>query len=387
MTDICHAKRCTAWAATKVATYAVLSLLVVTFASSSVLAQDWVIGPWQRASETPVIQPNQDSTFFDPVSGKNVHWEALHTFNPAAVVRDGKIVVLYRAEDDSGEMKIGGHISRLGMAISDDGTHFTRMPEPVFFPANDSELIRESEGGVEDPRIVETPDGTYILTYTQWSRKTRIFRIGIATSQDLQHWKKFGPAFGAEGKYAGLKCKSAGIVTRLDKGRLIAAKINGKYWMYWGEGDIHLATSSDLIHWTPIEDKNGTPMVLLRRRPGKSDSAFPETGPPAVLTTRGIVLLYNAKNTADNTMDHSVGAHAYTVQEALFSASDPQQLVARTDHPVLQPALDWEKSGQYAAGTTFGEGLVFFHKNWWLYYGSADSFVGIAKAPASEGVR
>ena len=120
--------------------------------------------------------------------------------------------------------------------------------------------------------------------------------------------------------------------------------------------------------------------MLLRRRSGKSDSDFPETGPPALLTSRGIVLLYNAKNAADATSDKTVGAHAYTVQEALFSLKDPSHLIARTESPVLQPALDWEKSGQYVAGTTFAEGLVLFHGEWWLYYGSADSFVGVAKA-------
>ncbi len=48
-------------------------------------------------------------------------------------------------------------------------------------------------------------------------------------------------------------------MTRLDKGkgRLIAAKIDGKYWMYWGEGAIHLATSTDLVHWSPMEDAKG----------------------------------------------------------------------------------------------------------------------------------
>jgi predicted GH43/DUF377 family glycosyl hydrolase len=370
----------------RIATSAAFSILLLSFVQVPALAQDWAIGPWQRASDTPIIRPDAESTFLDPTSGNTVHWEALHTFNPAAVVRDGKVIVLYRAEDDSGKAKIGGHISRLGMAVSDDGIHFIRMAKPVFFAAKDSELIRESEGGVEDPRIVEAPDGTYILTYTQWSRTTGIWRIGIASSRDLTHWTKFGPAFGAQGNYAGMKYKSAGIVTRLEQGRLIAAKINGKYWMYWGEGEVRLATSPDLIHWTPVADKNGTPEVLLRRRVGLSDSAFPETGPPAVLTSRGIVLLYNAKNAGDGTKDSIVGAQAYTVQEALFSAQDPHKLIARTDRPVLEPALDWEKSGQYAAGTTFGEGLVFFRGAWWLYYGSADSFVGVAKAPAGAGV-
>lgn len=369
---------------TKIHILAPLGTLFLTLVPVLQGQQDWVIGPWTRASQTPVIQPRPESTFVDPISSQPVHWEALHTFNPAAIVRDGKIVVLYRAEDDSGEMKIGGHTSRIGMAVSDDGIHFDRRPEPVFYPSKDDQIQRESPGGVEDPRLVESPDGRYVMTYTQWSRDTHVFTIGLATSSDLQHWTKFGPIFGTGGKYAHLKYKSAGIVTRIENGRLIAAKISGKYWMYWGEGEIHLATSDDLIHWHPLEDKNGAPKVLLRRRPHKSDSAFPETGPPAVLTVHGIVLLYNAKNASDDTMDVSVGKNAYTVQEALFSATHPDQLIARTDTPVFKPALEWEKSGQYAAGTTFAEGMVLFHGEWWLYYGSADSFVGVAKAPGDQ---
>lgn len=339
----------------------------------------WVMGSWVRPTQEPILSPDAKSVFRDPVSGQAVHWEALHTFNPAAIVKDGKVVLLYRAEDDSGDMKIGGHTSRLGMATSDDGMHFTRLSEPVFYPANDEQAARESPGGVEDPRLVESPDGTYVLTYTQWSRTHRIFTIGIATSKDLLHWKKFGPAFGSEGKYAGLKYKSAGIVTELRDSRLIAARIRGKYWMYWGEIEVHLASSPDLIHWDPVEDASGKPAVLLRKRAGRSDSGFPETGPPALVTPRGVLLLYNAKNASDDaTRDVHVGPGAYTVNEALFSLDDLTKLIGRTNDPVLAPALPWEMSGQYAAGTTFGEGLVWFHNTWWLYYGSADSFVGVA---------
>ena len=117
-----------------------------------------------------MIAPRPESTFIDPILKAPAHWEALHTFNPAAIVRDGKMVVLYRAEDDSGAMEIGGHTSRLGLAESKDGIHFTRRAEPVFFPAEDDQKAREWPGGVEDPRIVESEDGTYVLTYTQWNR-------------------------------------------------------------------------------------------------------------------------------------------------------------------------------------------------------------------------
>ena len=306
-------------------------------------AQPWVIGPFTRpASGNPVITPNPASTFTDPILKAPVKWEALHTFNPAAIVRDGKIYVLYRAEDNSGAMQIGMHTSRLGLAESEDGIHFTRRADPVFFPAKDSQKAREWPGGVEDPRIVEGEDGTYVLTYTQWNRKT--YSVGIATSTDLTHWTKHGPAFltAAGGKYAHLKYKSAGIVTRLDKdkSRLIAAKIDGKYWMYWGEGAIHIATSDDLIHWTPVEDASGAPVELLRPRAGHFDSTFPETGPPPVLTDQGIVVLYNGKN-AETGGDPALGPNAYAAGEALFDAKDPKHLIEQTDAPVLKPELPY----------------------------------------------
>ena len=359
--------------------------------------QPWVIGPFTRpASGNPVITPNPASTFRDPILKKPVQWEALHTFNPAAIVREGKVYVLYRAEDNSGKMQIGMHTSRLGLAESEDGIHFTRQPEPVFYPGPDDQKAREWPGGVEDPRIVESEDGTYVLTYTQWNRKT--YSVGIATSTDLTHWTKHGPAFltAEDGKYAHLKYKSAGIVTRIDPGknRLIAAKIDGKYWMYWGEGAIHIATSEDLVHWTPVEDSSGAPVELLRPRAGHFDSTFPETGPPPVLTDAGIVVLYNGKNAesvhpTDKDLsagtpvggDPSMGPNAYAAGEALFDANDPKHLIAQTDAPVLKPELPYEKTGQYAAGTTFAEGLVWFHNQWFLYYGCADSLVAVAMAP------
>ena len=87
-------------------------------------------------------------------------------------------------------MEIGGHTSRLGLAESADGINFKRLSEPVFYPAEDDQRAREWPGGVEDPRIVESEDGMYVLTYTQWNRTT--YSVGIATSRDLTHWTEYG---------------------------------------------------------------------------------------------------------------------------------------------------------------------------------------------------
>ncbi|MHB1698739.1 MAG: glycoside hydrolase family 130 protein [Acidobacteriaceae bacterium] len=348
----------------------------------------WVIGPFTRPAEgNPVIAPRPESVFTDPILKQAIHWEALHTFNPAAIVRNGKIYVLYRAEDETGTMQIGGHTSRIGLAESHDGIHFMRRAEPVFYPDNDDQKDREWPGGVEDPRIVESPDGTYVLTYTQWNRHT--WTVGIATSPDLIHWTKYGPAFAMAGEeFDTLKYKSAGIITRLDKakGRLIAAKIDDRYWMYWGEGAIHIAMSDDLIHWRPLNGKDGTPVELLHPRPEHFDSAFPEVGPPPVLTSDGVVVIYNGKNAAgkhgEDAGDRSLEPGAYAVGEALFSGYDPVHQLGQTERPVFKPEMPYEKSGQYTAGATFAEGLVWFHGQWFLYYGCADSLIGVAIAPA-----
>jgi beta-1,2-mannosidase len=354
-----------------------LAACCVLFAGRGLAARNWTLGPFTRPVTSPVISPNPASVFDDPMTKAPAHWEALHTFNPAAVVRNGKVYVLYRAEDDSGTMAIGMHTSRLGLAESEDGIHFTRRAQPVFYPADDGQKDREWPGGVEDPRIVESEDGTYVLTYTQWNRKT--YTIGIATSKDLITWVKHGPIFAgvANGKYDKLDYKSSGIVTRLEGDHLVAAKIHGNYWMYWGEIQIRLARSSDLIHWTPVEDLSGKTVVLLHNRPGRFDSAFPEVGPPPLLTKEGILLLYNGKNAEKNGAT-GLDANAYSGGQALFSGDDPTKLLSRTNEPYFRPELPFEKSGQYAAGTTFTEGLVFFHGKWFLYYGCADSLVGVA---------
>jgi predicted GH43/DUF377 family glycosyl hydrolase len=74
--------------------------------------------------------------------------------------------------------------------------------------------VNEFPGGLEDPRIVVAPDGTYILTYTQWARDRGRYTVGIATSKDLENWEKWGPPFGKgdKGQYEKLNYKSAGIL-------------------------------------------------------------------------------------------------------------------------------------------------------------------------------
>ncbi len=328
-----------------------------------------MLGPFTKANDlNPVIMPRDAAHFA---------WEPTATFNPAAVVRNGQIFVLYRAEDASGELKIGGHTSRIGLAQSVDGLRFTRQAAPVLYPDSDAQRPYEWPGGVEDPRVVETEDGGYVLTYTQWNRQ--VPRLAVATSRDLIHWTKHGPAFAASrsGKYLNMESKSGAILTRVAGDHLIATKVHGTYWMYFNVPEVLIATSDNLLDWTPLEDSDGKLVRVLAPRPGYFDSWLVEAGPPAILTTQGIVLIYNAGNSG-TTGVASLPARVYTAGQALFDSTNPLKLLSRSAEPFIKPTESYERTGQYPEGTTFVEGLVPFHGRWYLYYGSADSRVGVA---------
>lgn len=256
-------------------------------------ADDWQIGPFVKVdSLNPILGP-QDTRWYCPMRQDTVAWEEKDVFNPCAVVKDGKVYMLYRAEDIVG--KFNG-TSRIGLAVSEDGLHFERLPVPVFYPEPDEFTDIEWEGGVEDPRIVEDENGTYFMTYTAYDgEKTRLC---IATSDDLIAWRKHGVVFKSvdEELEKTLSFKSGLIVTQLVGDKLIAVKINGKYWMYWNVGELYLATSDDLIHWDPVMKEDGSyyaPALQARPENLHSDNLMCEPGPAAILTDKGILVFYN----------------------------------------------------------------------------------------------
>ena len=340
---------------------------------------DWALGGFVRPEKAnPIITPNPSNQFDCAMQDKKIGWEESDVFNPAATVKDGKIYVLYRAEDNSAT-GIGKRTSRIGLAESEDGIHMKRRKTPVMYPDKDNMKEYEWEGGCEDPRVTMTEDGLYVMAYTSWNRK--VARLCIATSHDLVKWEKHGPAFAKayNGRFKDIFCKSGSMVTEIKNGKQVLTKIDGKYFMYWGEHAVYAATSDDLVNWTPILDEKNELATVIKPRPQYFDSALTECGPPAILTDKGIVLLYNGKNqTNDSKRDKRFTAGAYCAGQLLTDPKEPMKVLQRLDVPFFRPMASFEKSGQYVDGTVFIEGLVFFKNKWYLYYGCADSQVSVA---------
>ena len=357
----------------------------------------WPLGPFTRRGQ--VLGTLPDVSFDCPVQGGLVRWAAKDVFNPAAVVHDGRVHLLFRAEDQVGRYN---GTSRIGLAVSDDGVTFAAGPEPVLFPDDDPWQAWEWPGGCEDPRVVEAPDGSFVCLYTAFDGKHGC--LCVATSPDLRVWTKHGPAF-AGTPQARLWSKSGAVVTEVRDGRLVAAEIGGRYWMYWGEGICFAATSDDLVHWTPltfeVPDRylthqadtgswslhrvaGGPPTLrpLLFPRPGRFDSLLVEPGPPALRTEAGVLLVYNGAN-HPSTGDPSLPAFAYQPGQALFDANDPASCIARTGQPFLRAEGADEQQGQVDQ-VCFAQSLVLFGGEWLLYFGMADSRIGCAAAPLTS---
>ena len=284
--------------------------------------ESWQLGPFSKYDGNPIIAP-QGST-----------WESKDVFNPAAW-SDGKtIYILYRAEDSTGIGEWNG-TSRIGLAESTDGFHFQRHDNPVFGPEEEYEL----PGGTEDPRIVKI-DGTFYLTYTAYDGETA--RLAMASSKDLFNWERHGILF------PDLEWSKSGAI--------IPQQINGRYWMYFGDTNIWVAWSEDMVNWTRIDEP------VMEPREDKFDSRLIEPGPTPVITDAGILLLYNS---ADEDLIYRTG-------QALFDISDPTRLLDRSEESFLTPDTQLETEGQIP-NVVFIEGLVQLNSTWFLYFGMGDS--------------
>jgi predicted GH43/DUF377 family glycosyl hydrolase len=334
----------------------------------SASAQNWQMTGFIKAdSQNPILSPSLQARFQDPITNKMVGWENKNVLNPTALVRDGLVHLLYRAQDSLGT-------SRIGLATSEDGIHFKKNPEPILFPSNDAFRGFEWPGGIEDPRIVETEDGGYFLTYTSYDGK--FARLCGAFSKDLKVWEKIGPLFTSE-KYLNTWSKSGAIVSVQNGTKIVAKKINGLYYMYFGDTDLFLATSKDLRQWDILENaENATRLSVLKPRAGYFDSRLVEPGPYALLRKEGIVLIYNSMN-ALNYNETRFPKSTYSAGQVLFDAQKPYKVIARTNEPFIWPNQPYEKVGE-VNDVCFVEGLVPYKGKWFLYYGTADSKIAVS---------
>lgn len=273
-----------------------------------------------------------------PLAAMGDNFEHECVYNPAAIEKNGKIHLIYRAED-----KYGEYVSSIALATSDDGVKFQRHSgNPVIAPET-----KEEQRGCEDPRIT-CLDGKYYLFYTAFDGEE--VNVSMAVSEDLRNWKKEGV-----------------VVANTKSFALFSQKINGKFVGLVGDKNVSLAYSDDLIDWK-IEKK-----PLLRTRPNSFDSHLVETGPPPFLHNDKWHVIYNS---SDKT--------SYNVGLCILEKNDPSNVIYRSEKPFLSPRESWEKFGK-VNNVVFATGLATINDKMMLYYGGADKVVGVTEISLHSG--
>lgn len=325
------------------------------------IAPIYPILPFTKHDGNPILTPNPYNA-----------WESAYLYNPTAIVIDETIFLIYRAQ---------GHnkTSSLGLAWSTDGTTFTRLSYPILNATEPWEQI----GGTEDPRIIRVDDMFY-LTYTAYDGHTA--RLCMATSTNLLDWEKYPPLipsyydYPPPGRNVGKRynwSKSGGIVKERQP--------DGLFHMYFGDSKIYHATSPDLLTWNATPSENYFAAGVF-----PWENSLVETGPPPIKTRDGRwLLVYNGMSVGGG----GYQGRQYSVGQMLIdpsgsfrpNASDktrPEMRdgpIARLERPFLWPEADNEIGGQVNK-VVFAEGLVQYKGKWYLYYGQADSDLGVAIA-------
>jgi predicted GH43/DUF377 family glycosyl hydrolase len=329
----------------------------------------------KRYERNPILLPNPDN-----------NWESKAVFNPGAVYIDEKIYLLYRA---IGEYK--NYISRLGLAISDDGFNFKRVSnKPVLKPEYDYE-----KWGCEDPRINLVENKIY-LTYTSLNQRAyglkTISRIALAATSDWYHFQKMGLISNKvadtrntvifpekiNGKYIMLHRPHNWIKKCIKKTKTkFEINLKGK-WVQWPgnlekpdnfpeKPSIWLAYSDDLIHWSEHQ--------LLYSPTEKWESVKIGPGAPPIKTSAGWLLIYHGINDEPDfpvkRFDGKIQTRIYRAGALLLDFNDPTKIIARTKKPILEPETDYEIYGDVPK-VVFPTGAFVKDNQLFIYYGAAD---------------
>lgn len=330
----------------------------------------------KRVKENPILSPSKDT-----------EWGSKAVFNPGTILKDGKIYLLYRAVGE-----YDTYISRIGLAVSDDGINFKRVSKnPIIEPQDDYD-----KWACEDPRITEI-NGVFYITYVALSQK---IREGGKPTYEIIHNLNSQTALVTTNDF--IKFKRHGIITPKNSDNrdvvIFPEKINDKFviihrphrWCKdWfknplsGEIKVDMPISYEELPQRPAtwisysnNLKSWSGHKLLIRSTHKNDEKT-GAGAPPVKTDKGWLLIYH------HVQKDEKGKIIYTVKVALLDLKDPSKVIAKIPYPILEPRENYEVKGD-VDNVVFPTGVLVKDDELFVYYGAADKYCALATIKLSE---
>ena len=305
--------------------------------------------PWQeRPAGSKEIMWRYDK---NPVINRYDIPSSNSIFNSAVVPFKDGFAGVFRCDNRRVQMNIFA-------GFSDDGLNWRINHEPIDFKPFGDHFVHSDYK--YDPRVTYI-DGKYWIT---WCNGYHGPTIGVGFTEDFQTF---------------YQCENA-LLPFNRNGVLFPAKIGGKYALlsrpsdngHTPFGDIFLSFSPDMKFW-------GEHRHVMSPMPFEQ-SAWQCTkvgaGSVPILTEEGWLMFYHGVITTCNGYRYSMGA-------VLLDKDEPWKVLRRSKDYLLAPAAIYELTGDVpdvvfpCAALTEGDKVC-------VYYGAADTCVGIAFGKISE---
>ena len=286
----------------------------------------------------------------NPVMGRNPTPKIGRIFNSAVVPwQDGYIAVL-RGEQVNG-------VPHVYLGRSKDGIHWNVDRERVQFVDENGEPWMPNYA--YDPRLVKVEDTYYII----WCTDFHGAAIGMAKTKDFKHFTRMENPFIPYNRNA----------------VLFPRKINGNFMMlsrpsdsgHTPFGDIFLSESPDLVYW-------GKHRHVMGKGSEWWESLKIGGGAAPIETSEGWLLFYHGVSGTCN-------GYVYSIGGAILDIDNPSIVKYRCENFLLTPE-EWYEERGFVPNVCFPCATIHDSASGKIaiYYGAADSYVGLAFTKLDE---
>jgi beta-1,4-mannooligosaccharide/beta-1,4-mannosyl-N-acetylglucosamine phosphorylase len=284
----------------------------------------------------------------NPVIPRNPFPKANSTFNSAVIAYRGGFVGVFRIDDTRRVMNVY-------FGESANGLDWRIGPEPIDFECDDAEIGEFVYR--YDPRLCWLDDRYYVTWCNGYHGPT----IGVGYTHDFKTFHQMENA----------------LLPFNRNGVLFPRKVHGKYLMlsrpsdtgHTPFGDIYLSQSPDMIHWGCHRHVMG---------PGSWCYTKVGAGPTPIETSEGWLMIFHGVLTSCNGFVYSMGA-------ALLDLEEPWKVLYRGAPYLMSPQTLYECVGD-VPNVVFPCASVIDGATgrMAIYYGAADTVVGLAFARVDE---
>ena len=284
------------------------------------------------------------------ITADNLPFQANAVLNPGVAEIDDEVILLLRIEDRRG-------ISQIRVAKSRNGVDdWLIAPKALLQP--DLDRFPYEEWGCEDARVTQTGPRKWLIAYTAYSRYGPA--VALAATEDFETVTRLGIVMPPTNK-------DAAVFPRSFKGQwlMLHRPVTGGQEHIW-----YACGEQNLTHWS-------LPGVLMPQRGGPWwDSLRIGVGAPPILTDEGWLLIYHGVKEMGKGLIYRLGL-------ALLDIDEPRRVLARASDWVFAPETEYEQRG-LVPSVVYTCGAICRGDEIWMYYGAADTVIGLATAKTSD---